>query len=247
MNCKYCLEPVEDAASEDFIAPCKCSGSMGMVHKTCLLAWIDVKPSWPMWKCETCLAPIRYNFTTQSWLQATRAFVRTFRFDVFDAIRKMECRCHQSGCVCLTVLAWSERAAAMLSVPLYVGAVMWLAFWLIGVSAQLRDCIDMVSFVVDVLLSINQFGSIAAETRTTRYKLTALLVLPQLYLFHYLFPVPRGFAPFVTWAIATIYHWLALLRIAMFVAILRFQRARLQCELRHLLGDKYDDGGATFC
>ena len=42
MECRICY----DKTSEPLIEPCKCSGSMGFVHKSCLQTWINHKKSY---------------------------------------------------------------------------------------------------------------------------------------------------------------------------------------------------------
>ena len=47
MECRICF----DSGSEPLISPCKCTGSMKWVHKSCLQQWINHKKDY---KCPVC-------------------------------------------------------------------------------------------------------------------------------------------------------------------------------------------------
>lgn len=47
--CRFCLSPATE--NEELYFPCKCIGSMGYIHKNCLLSWVD---SIRMNSCEIC-------------------------------------------------------------------------------------------------------------------------------------------------------------------------------------------------
>jgi hypothetical protein len=47
MECRICF----DSGSEPLISPCKCTGSMKWVHKTCLQTWVNHKKDY---KCPVC-------------------------------------------------------------------------------------------------------------------------------------------------------------------------------------------------
>lgn len=39
-ECRVCRSPAEEG--RPLLRPCKCSGSMGMVHQECLISWLEV-------------------------------------------------------------------------------------------------------------------------------------------------------------------------------------------------------------
>ncbi len=47
MECRICF----DSTNEPLISPCKCTGSMQWVHRTCLQKWINIKKDT---KCPVC-------------------------------------------------------------------------------------------------------------------------------------------------------------------------------------------------
>ena len=67
--CRICLsDQEEDLEKNPFISPCKCSGSMGLVHVSCIRMWIDSKREtrstestdsyqWTIIRCEMCHFP----------------------------------------------------------------------------------------------------------------------------------------------------------------------------------------------
>mmetsp|Transcript_934 Transcript_934/g.2195 ORF Transcript_934/g.2195 Transcript_934/m.2195 type:complete len:297 (+) Transcript_934:1611-2501(+) len=64
--CRFCLD---SGNHEDFIIPCKCSGSVRYVHSECLKAWLvksDKRES-DLTACEVCKCPYRMEFVYDSF------------------------------------------------------------------------------------------------------------------------------------------------------------------------------------
>ena len=74
MVCRICLgteddgQPSEDGQPDKLICPCKCAGSMGMIHISCLKEWVNSKRLiyhgkkvqsyfWKALECELCQEP----------------------------------------------------------------------------------------------------------------------------------------------------------------------------------------------
>jgi len=57
MNCRICFEGNEE---QPLLQPCKCTGSIGHIHESCLMTWLTVKQSN---SCELCKSPYQtvYN------------------------------------------------------------------------------------------------------------------------------------------------------------------------------------------
>ncbi|KAL7294110.1 hypothetical protein TKK_0012141 [Trichogramma kaykai] len=55
LGCRICYE---DGSSEELIEPCECSGSLGLIHASCLERWLS---SWNSDRCEIC----QYNFAVE--------------------------------------------------------------------------------------------------------------------------------------------------------------------------------------
>jgi len=60
--CRICHCGVED---EEFISPCKCTGSLGFIHQTCLQSWLNISGKSNKKQCELC----HYDFKLQSTLK----------------------------------------------------------------------------------------------------------------------------------------------------------------------------------
>ena len=60
--CRICHCGVED---EKFISPCKCTGSLGFIHQTCLQSWLNITGKANKKQCELC----HYDFKLQSTLK----------------------------------------------------------------------------------------------------------------------------------------------------------------------------------
>lgn len=67
-NCRFCLSS-EATAENPLIAPCKCSGSVRLVHLDCLKQWLDSRKVsksadnvttyfWKHLDCELCKSPL---------------------------------------------------------------------------------------------------------------------------------------------------------------------------------------------
>ncbi|CAL1265133.1 unnamed protein product [Larinioides sclopetarius] len=54
--CRICHEGDD---KEDLVSPCKCTGTVGLVHKTCMERWLSTRPN-SNDKCEIC----NYTFVT---------------------------------------------------------------------------------------------------------------------------------------------------------------------------------------
>lgn len=63
--CRICLGEEEDPVNDPLFSPCKCAGSMGLIHIECLRAWIKGKKIqrrgqvvstyfWKNLECELC-------------------------------------------------------------------------------------------------------------------------------------------------------------------------------------------------
>lgn len=65
MNCRYCLEVVENAFS-----PCNCKGSLKYVHEKCLITWLKYKKifisNFDYHTCEICKKTYNFTITTFS-------------------------------------------------------------------------------------------------------------------------------------------------------------------------------------
>lgn len=60
--CRICHCGVED---EGFITPCKCTGSLGFIHQTCLQSWLNMSGKSNKKQCELCF----YDFKLQSTIK----------------------------------------------------------------------------------------------------------------------------------------------------------------------------------
>lgn len=49
VTCRICYE--EGTLSDPLLSPCRCKGSMGFVHNSCLTKWVQ---SWDLKRCEVC-------------------------------------------------------------------------------------------------------------------------------------------------------------------------------------------------
>jgi E3 ubiquitin-protein ligase DOA10 len=63
--CRICLGEEEDALNDPLFSPCKCAGSMGLIHLQCLKEWLKNKKIqrigevvstyfWKNLECELC-------------------------------------------------------------------------------------------------------------------------------------------------------------------------------------------------
>ncbi|CAD5210706.1 unnamed protein product [Bursaphelenchus okinawaensis] len=57
IQCKICYG--ESDRINEFLAPCKCSGSMKWVHKECMTQWMDQAPLLQQSQCNTCKFPYK--------------------------------------------------------------------------------------------------------------------------------------------------------------------------------------------
>lgn len=53
-TCKICYGNDEDGDLEEWMTPCKCSGSIKWVHKDCMEKWLDNAPFRQQTHCNTC-------------------------------------------------------------------------------------------------------------------------------------------------------------------------------------------------
>ena len=63
--CRICYSekdcPIQYKRGSELIKPCKCSGSMNLVHRGCLDEW-RIKKSLPYFdKCDICQQPFKYE------------------------------------------------------------------------------------------------------------------------------------------------------------------------------------------
>jgi len=56
-ECRVCRSPAEEG--RPLLRPCKCSGSMGMVHQECLISWLEVTRG--DGRCEICKYKFRFD------------------------------------------------------------------------------------------------------------------------------------------------------------------------------------------
>ena len=61
--CRYCQDTDEQ---DDMIQPCKCDGSTGHVHKTCLQKWLDSDINSRQRTCEICMEPLKVRSLPQA-------------------------------------------------------------------------------------------------------------------------------------------------------------------------------------
>merc|ERR1711997_1142544 len=66
-TCRICFQDLVDP-DNPLISPCRCSGSIGYVHRKCLRKWIEVNYAVDYPKCEICHFPYKrgstnFNFT----------------------------------------------------------------------------------------------------------------------------------------------------------------------------------------
>merc|ERR1711913_21495 len=66
-TCRICFQDLVDP-DNPLISPCRCSGSIGYVHRKCLRKWIEVNYAVDFPKCEICHFPYKrgstdFNFT----------------------------------------------------------------------------------------------------------------------------------------------------------------------------------------
>ncbi|XP_023246165.1 E3 ubiquitin-protein ligase MARCH3-like [Copidosoma floridanum] len=64
--CRICYE---DAASEELIEPCECSGTLGLIHASCLEKWLS---TWNTDRCEIC----KYTFAVERRTKSPRQSVK---------------------------------------------------------------------------------------------------------------------------------------------------------------------------
>jgi len=57
--CKYCLS---NDNIESLISPCRCKGSMSLVHRDCLNNWITFSSSRHSYKCTVCNYKYKYKY-----------------------------------------------------------------------------------------------------------------------------------------------------------------------------------------
>lgn len=71
--CKICLSEEEDPEEDPLISPCKCSGTMGTIHLSCLKNWLSSKIhtktgehimsyNWKNLQCELCKTKYRPRY-----------------------------------------------------------------------------------------------------------------------------------------------------------------------------------------
>ena len=63
MSCRYCLEE-----EGEFVSPCKCRGSVGLVHEECLNRWIETIDHDSEARCPICLTEIKTNHVFNEYL-----------------------------------------------------------------------------------------------------------------------------------------------------------------------------------
>jgi len=74
VRCRFCYDD-EECEENPLILPCKCKGSVGLVHFNCLKQWIQMQKTskesadkniksfyWKKFGCEICLQMYPYNF-----------------------------------------------------------------------------------------------------------------------------------------------------------------------------------------
>ncbi|CAL1265132.1 unnamed protein product [Larinioides sclopetarius] len=67
--CRICHEGDD---KEDLVSPCKCTGTVGLVHKTCMERWLSTRPN-SNDKCEICnytFVTARYPKSVLEWIQS---------------------------------------------------------------------------------------------------------------------------------------------------------------------------------
>ena len=63
MACRYCLEE-----EGEFVSPCRCRGSVGLIHEKCLNTWIEIIDPSKDVHCPICLTEIKTNFVFGNYL-----------------------------------------------------------------------------------------------------------------------------------------------------------------------------------
>lgn len=61
LQCRICLERISETQQEGVTSPCKCAGSVKLIHIKCLKEWIKAKGSV---MCEIC-----HNMYSQQWIE----------------------------------------------------------------------------------------------------------------------------------------------------------------------------------
>jgi hypothetical protein len=80
--CKICY-----GSGRCLISPCNCEGSIGFIHKRCLLKWIKISESK---KCEICQSEYKVNIITRNrlnfWQKMRRKFKITpsYQISIYD-------------------------------------------------------------------------------------------------------------------------------------------------------------------
>jgi E3 ubiquitin-protein ligase DOA10 len=73
-HCRFCWG--QDTSTENpIMTPCKCAGSVGLIHYDCLKRWLETKVNikshnnnsvksyiWKTFECEICKSPYPYSF-----------------------------------------------------------------------------------------------------------------------------------------------------------------------------------------
>lgn len=89
LACRICLDSDSDEENP-LVSPCKCAGTMGMIHVGCLQKWLKSKVvvkknvisvcyQWKNLNCELCSSPFPGYFYLSIWL--------TIRFAIFYCIK----------------------------------------------------------------------------------------------------------------------------------------------------------------
>ncbi len=96
---------------------------MALVHRECLLAWIDVKEDALV--CELCATPYVSEFhwhSVPAWLhEFVRPFTATFLYHTIWS----SCQCKVRLCQCPTLLGWMRNALVIASIVPWFVLVLW--------------------------------------------------------------------------------------------------------------------------
>lgn len=104
--CRICLETTE-TDENPFLTPCKCSGSMGYIHYTCLQNWVHSKfhiedkgfyriLKWNTITCESCQYPIPEQFHYKSiTFSLFSQLLPTDKFIGFEVLQKSNSSKHE--------------------------------------------------------------------------------------------------------------------------------------------------------
>lgn len=227
MNCKYC-KYCKLPALDDCLAPCGCKGSVALVHRSCLVAWLVVKQQEPLWRCELCHGDIHYTFDRRSLLPAARLVAKeAVEVLYMIVLNGGQCACTDAPCSCRGLFAWARRARTVtLWAPLF-GCLLWLSGFSSLFTAELCQSVDIAELPFDLYVAMDLLGSTLPRI-DEKVGPVAALALALVGLSHYWLPLPCGSRFVTTWLAAAT----ATVAYAVYIAAIFVGRSHRHTRLR---------------